>query len=247
MEESARGALLGFFEQSSAYVVNVGKASVVDSALHAEMARRWETQRTLDQAVAAIRRRDADDAFARAEIVAHDLSLYAGLLALLIASGDAAMLARVDEKLRARPALSTARYNGSTLLHKAAAAGCLGIVQTLIEIGADPNATDGGGHPPLYSVANECGQGGAEVVRALVAAGADVNAQSGVKRCSALHMAARRGNVELTAALLDCGASIDPPDSQGVTPLGRAINCRKPAVAAMLRARDSRAGILGHH
>src|SRR2546430_6286922 len=44
-----------------------------------------------------------------------------------------------------------------------------------------------------------------EVVRALVRAGADVNACGGVTRATALHMAARRGHVEIARALLDSG------------------------------------------
>ena len=108
-------------------------------------------------------------------------------------------------------------------------------MKTLLELGADPEAEDGGGHTPLYSVANECAKGGGGVVHALVRAGANVNASGGVKRCTPLHMAARRGNTEVATALLDCGANIAARDSQGVTPLRRATNCRKAEVAALLR------------
>jgi len=47
-------------------------------------------------------------------------------------------------------------------------------------------------------------------------------------------MAARRGNVEIARALLDCGAALDARDRGGVTPLERAVNCRKAAVAQLL-------------
>ena len=43
------------------------------------------------------------------------------------------------------------------------------------------------------------------------------------------------GNVAIAQALLNHGADPEARDSLGVTPLGRAINCKKPAVAALLR------------
>jgi ankyrin repeat protein len=77
------------------------------------------------------------------------------------------------------------------------------------------------------------------VVRTLVRSGAEVNAQDGVKRCSALHMAARRGNLEVAEALLDCGADIGAQDSSGDTPLLRAVNCRKAKVIELLLNRGA--------
>ena len=64
-----------------------------------------------------------------------------------------------------------------------------------------------GGHAPLYTVGNGCKSGGGEIVRALVGAGARVNAADGVQRCTALHMAARRGNLSVGRALVECGAN----------------------------------------
>ena len=153
-------------------------------------------------------------------------------------SGDPSMvefaLARVaaeSEVAREHPA------HGGTLLHGAARESCLPMVELLIGLGADANARDDFGHTPLYCLGNaSLRDTGAAVVRALVAAGADVNAQDRIMRCTALHMAARRGNVEVARALLECGAAIELADRKGVTPLGRAINCRKPEVAALLRS-----------
>jgi ankyrin repeat protein len=78
------------------------------------------------------------------------------------------------------------------------------------------------------------------VVRALIAAGADVNARSGVTRATALHMAARRGYLAIAQALLECGAAINVRDRKGDTPLERAANCRRAAVVQMLRASGQR-------
>jgi ankyrin repeat protein len=93
-------------------------------------------------------------------------------------------------------------------------------------------------------VANECPvTGGGDIVHALVRAGARVDERSDSKRCSALHMAARRGNKEVAEALLDCGADINARDIAGVTPLQRAKNCRKAAVAFLLLSRGADASL----
>src|SRR5438045_2387275 len=75
--------------------------------------------------------------------------------------------------------------------------------------------------------------------RAWVRAGAAEDACAGATRCTALHMAARRGNKDVADALLDCGADIDARDRVGDTPLRRAVNCNKPDVAALLVARGA--------
>ncbi|MEO5951192.1 MAG: ankyrin repeat domain-containing protein, partial [Chloroflexia bacterium] len=61
----------------------------------------------------------------------------------------------------------------------------------------------------------------------------------GVMQATPLHMAARRGFVAIAEALLDSGAAIDAEDAKGVTPLKRALNCRRPAVAQVLRDRGA--------
>ena len=123
----------------------------------------------------------------------------------------------------------------------AAGAGCLEVVKLLLRFGADPNIQGRGDHTPLYCVANECAlETGAEVVRTLVGAGAHVNACGGVTQATALHMAARRGHVEIARALLDSGAAVLVRDRKGDTPLQRALNCRKSVVAQLLIERGGR-------
>lgn len=198
-------------------------------------------QRELDEAVAAIRNRDADRAITLAEnLQTCDASVFTGLLALMIGSGHSALLGHAREKLIQDPALVQQRYAGRTLLHVASAACSLTTVELLLRLGADPNATDGGSHTPLYCLGNECKvSGSGNVVRALVRAGALVDARDGVKHCTALHMAARRGNVEVAEALLDCGADIEARDSLGETPLRRSVNCDKTEVTSLLLSRGA--------
>lgn len=230
MPKPARQALRDLFERSSAYLINHGDARPVDGGCpHEEIARRWDKQLTLDRAVDAVRKGDVETAIR----LARDVPDSVGLLALMVRSGQSAMTEYVREKVRRNPALARGFYGGRTLLHEGAAAGDLTTVELLLELGADPNA---GVHSPLYAVGNECKtKGGADVVKALVKGGADVNARNGVKRCTALHMAARRGNVEVARALIECEAEIGARDSLGDTPLQRAVNCKKTAVADLLR------------
>jgi hemoglobin len=228
--DSARSALRDLFHHASAYLINA-KAPPVSQPL----ADRWQRQRAIDGAIAAIRWRDMARATAMITALDVDRAVRCGLIEQVVRGfGDAAIeFLRVE--ISRDPELVHATYNSRTLLHSAAASGSVNCVALLLERGARVAMP---GHTPLYAVANGCARpGGGEIVRMLVRAGADVNACDNVKRCTPLHMAARRGNVEIARALLDCGADIEAHDTNGVTPLGRARNLKKKAVAELLAAR----------
>ena len=254
--EPARSALERFFERASAWLVNHPDGTADEAALGYEfdadpssdpiirkISKRWESFRFLEQTVSAIRGRDGGRALALAEgpvlreYFEEDPGAYLSLLAMLTAAGGM-MADYAGEQLKARPELARQRYAfDRTLLHETARDGCVAMVELLLDLGADPNSQDEYGHPPLYFAGNAMSDAnGGAVVHALVKGGADVNLQDSIKRCTALHMAARRGNVRVAKALLECGADIEVRDRAGDTPLRRAVNCRKREIVALLMA-----------
>ncbi len=236
LDEGTRQALRQFFLHSSAYVV--GKEAADPE--HEELAARWADQRVLDDTIGAIAAGRDDEALTLARQFAPRPSVFVGLLARMIQSGRAGLIRFALDAVESDPSLAARRFSGRPLLHFASGAGCLEVVASMLRHGADPNLHDRGGHTPLYCVANQCAsETGPELVRALVQAGADVNACGGVTRATALHMAARRGYVEIACALLDGGAAIEAKDKKGDTPLQRAINCRRDLVARLLVERGA--------
>ncbi|MEO8659031.1 MAG: ankyrin repeat domain-containing protein [Bryobacteraceae bacterium] len=207
---------------------------------HEELGARWDQQLTLDGVIAAIAEGRDEEAIALAPRFAPRPSVFVGLLARMVQSGRASLINYVVDAVNHHPSIGTRRYGGRALLHYASGAGCVDVVTTLLRLGTDANIQDSGGHTPLYRVANECAsEAGPEIVRALLEAGAAVNACGGVTRSTPLHMAARRGFVEIARVLLDSGAAIGARDAKGDTPLRRALNCRKSAVAQLLKERGA--------
>jgi hypothetical protein len=236
LEDATRNALRHFFTHSSAYVI--GKDAAAPN--HEELAARWTEQWVLDDLIAAIAEGRDEEALALAPRFSCRPSVFVGLLARMVQSGRARLIHFVIDVAETDASLAMQRFAGSTLLHFAAGAGCLEVVASLLRLGVDPNIQGRGDHTPLYCVANECAsESGADIVRVLVRAGANVNACGGVTWATPLHMAARRGYVEIARALLDSGAAGNAQDRKGDTPLQRAINCRKDRVARLLLGREA--------
>lgn len=84
-----------------------------------------------------------------------------------------------------------------------------------------PDHAEGGWPPIVFQSRGDRG-GSVQRVRALIAAGADVNARN-YKGQSALHCAAKAGFTHIVALLLEHGAEVDARDGRGETPLAAAL------------------------
>jgi ankyrin repeat protein len=105
--------------------------------------------------------------------------------------------------------------------HSAAYAGNLGVMKTLVRLGADPGFIDGRGRSALHFFAyglhcadrrlNTDGASYEDIVRYLVEdCEIDPNLVGGESGSTALHVAAQDGNAEVVKLLLRLGAYVDP-------------------------------------
>ncbi|XP_047101226.1 FYVE zinc finger domain protein UPA1-like [Schistocerca piceifrons] len=89
-------------------------------------------------------------------------------------------------------------------------------------------------------------EGAVGELRALIAAGADVEARGGWWGWTALHCAADRGDVEAARLLVGAGAAVDARDDDGWTPLHMAaLNGRAEVAAELLVAGADRGATTG--
>ncbi|KAK3268330.1 hypothetical protein CYMTET_23160 [Cymbomonas tetramitiformis] len=100
---------------------------------------------------------------------------------------------------------------GQRPLHGAGVGGMVDFVRELVEAGAEVDAEDGEGRTAL-TVALAFGQ--EAVARALLEAGAGVNAGTGQRP---LHAAAEKGMEEVVRELAGKGAEVDAEDGEGRT------------------------------
>ena len=122
--------------------------------------------------------------------------------------------------------------NGKSILHKAAMAGNLALVKTLIKVGAKVDLKDRDGSTALiHAIANEH----ADIAQELVAAKADVNTKNSAGLMP-LHLAAcKKHNLELVKVLVAKGAKLNEHDFvQGWAPLHYAVRCCRHKVMEFL-------------
>ena len=231
LDTDSQRELLQFFRIASVYIVG-GREDNVEQA---ELNQRWENQKTLDNLVSHIKTNCDSEAIELARQFSSRPSVFVGILARMMDTGRAPLVQFVVENLQKSNSLATVRFNGRSLLHHAAGSGCEPVVREILANRVEPNLLDSGGHTPLYRAAGV--RGSAEVVRDLVRAGAEVDHCGGVNKSTALHQAARFGNLSVAKALIDSKANIQARDKKGLTPLDRANNCRKHDVAALLAPR----------
>jgi ankyrin repeat protein len=154
-------------------------------------------------------------------------------LALACANGSAAM-ARLLLAAGAEP--NQPRRTGETPLMTAAFTGNLELVQTLLSHHADVNAagTDAKQTALMWATSEKH----VDIVRALVAAGADVHAHTS-GGFSALLFAARQGDSESGAVLLEAGADPNDRARDGSTALVIAVASGRDDMAILLLDRGA--------
>jgi ankyrin repeat protein len=126
------------------------------------------------------------------------------------------------------------REKHRTALHYCAAWDYTAAAQVLLEAGADPNIIDGQYKTPLHLAIGE--ESSKEMVSLLLAGKSDPdkgNMEIGLNS-SYLLEAARSGDCELAAALINAKANVDLVGKNGMTPLIMAVRCNKANVAQLL-------------
>jgi uncharacterized protein len=128
----------------------------------------------------------------------------------------------------------TIGLQASDSIADAAMRGDRAAVLALIKQRADVNVPQGDGVTALHWAAR---RGDAELVTALVSAGASARATTRLGSYTALHLAAERGSAAIVTALIGAGAVVDARTSTGATPLMFAAGAGDvAAVTALLDA-----------
>lgn len=132
------------------------------------------------------------------------------IVRLLLASGAKINPHQEDESMRA------------TALHAAARGGNITIFDLLIVKGANVNAMCKQGTPLHFAARTRAivkDEVCAEIVKKLIAKGADVNTREPRQERTPLHIAVRRGRTKAAELLIAAGAEVNTKDKDGHTPL----------------------------
>ena len=228
---AAQKQLDRFFQIGSAYIIRRDEGKITPS----ELSDRWDQQLELDRLMDDIAKgRDAESILLASRFATRP-SVFVGIVAEMMKSGRETLIEFCLDMLRQHDDLARVNYNGRSLLHHAAGLACLPIVRHLLSLGINPNLLDQGGHSPLYRAASASdSDSSVTIIRELVLAGSNVNQCLGKSRSTPLHQAARFGNPRIAKLLLELGADPRAIDKNGLTPLDRAVNCRRSEVANVL-------------
>ena len=121
---------------------------------------------------------------------------------------------------------------GAPLLLIAARQGHVGLIDALLESGADVDQAKANGSTPLFIAAEN---GHLAVVTKLVAAGADVNKAMTTSGCTPLFIAAQNGHLTVVTKLIAAGALVDKAmTTDGTTPLDIAAQKGHTAIVSKL-------------
>ena len=228
-DDRARDELRGLFDSAPMYVTSGDVAPLESVCLRA----RWNSQLELDRLMSLIQTGDDDAAVQLARRFFHRKSVTVGIFAEMMKTRRQGLVNLVCDAVQNDSDLIHVRFNGRFLLHHAAGCGCIEVVSKLLAHGCEPDVLDSGGHAPLYRAAS-CSHG-ADVVRALIASGADPNLRGGVNLTAPLHEAARFGCLGVIDALVEGSARKNVVDKRGATPLDRARRCRRWGAVALLK------------
>lgn len=151
----------------------------------------------------------------------------AGVDSQLLSAVEEGNRERIEELLAQNANIEVTDHAGRTVLMVAALKGKAEAVKVLLTKGSNAKATTKGGLTPLHLASNS------EVVRLLVAAGADIHQKDADDRLPLMY-ACGRGNLDAVQTLLEMGADVNARDMHGVTPLILAIEPGHVEVARLL-------------
>lgn len=134
---------------------------------------------------------------------------------------------------------------GATPLHYAAKYGRVEISKLLLDEGAEVNPESGNRAVRYTPLSLAVRNGHTDIVKLLLSQGALPNPMEDGRRTTLLHWVATEGKADMMKALLAGGADTELKDSDGKTPLDRALETGQKEIVQLLRTGGSEASDQG--